>query len=204
MRVVLGRSGSTRFRRSRPPLPRPFLLAPPALPGDSFSPRSLLGSPSRLDPVWGGPPRAACWQRRLTTHPPDLSVGSARWVVLRFYPLDRIVSRATSYSPRGVIWHILSPLEMVWTGTVPSFPPPLLPSRGRGSASRPRRVASLSDRLASGAGPARATAESLIPVRPSFLGLTGVKGGAPARTGGRREGPACRGATGGPALPRPP
>ena len=67
-----------------------------------------------------------------------------------------------------------------------------------------RRVASLSDRLASGAGPARAIAESLIPVRLSFLGLTGVKGGAPARTGGRREGPACRGATGGPALPRPP
>ena len=144
----------------------------------------------------------------LATAPNDPPAGSIRWICPLGCP--SVLSVGSGRQPR----HQLQPAgrhlaHSISSGDGLDWDCPLLfssslPSRGRGSASRPRRVASLSDRLASGAGPARAIAESLIPVRLSFLGLTGVKGGAPARTGGRREGPACRGATGGPALPRPP
>ena len=65
------------IRCYRPSLSPSFSPRPPSL--ASVSPCSSLGSPSWLEPAWGGPPRAACRQRRLTA-----SSGSIRWI----YPLD--------------------------------------------------------------------------------------------------------------------
>ena len=106
------------------PIAVSFLLAPPALPGVSQSlllPGFAFVAGTRVGGAPSGRLPATAPNGLQRIYPLDLSVGSIRWI----YPLDSVVSRATGGSPRGVISHILSPLEMVWTGTVPS--PPLSP-----------------------------------------------------------------------------
>ena len=103
----------------------------------------------------------------------DLSVGFGRQPRHRRQPAGRHFAHSISIGD-GLDWDC--PLSS-------SLSP--IPPRGRCRAC-PAPLPYGSGRV--GAGP-RATAESLIPVRPSFLGLTGVKDGATARTGGRREGP---------------
>ena len=145
----------------------------------SVSPCSSLGSPSWLEPAWGVPPRAACRQRRLTAssgsirwiYPLDLSVGSIRWIWSSAAP--PAAARGASFRTFYLHWR--------WSGLGLSPPLSLLPSPPEGGAVPTAPLLSGSGRA--GAGP-RATAESLIPVRPSVFGLTGVKGGATARGAG--------------------
>ena len=120
------------------PIAVSFLLAPPALPGVSQSlllPGFAFVAGTRVGGAPSGRLPATAPNGLQRIYPLDLSVGSIRWI----YPLDSVVSRATGGSPRGVISHILSPLEMVWTGTVPS--PPLSPPHpppGGGAVPAPR------------------------------------------------------------------
>ena len=185
------RTGSGSHSRARP-LPiasTASRLAPPALPGVAVRPRSSLGSPLWLDPTRGEPPRAACWQRRLTT-----TGGSIRWIYPLDCPLD--LSVGSGRGPRRLLQpagrhfaHSISIGDGL-DGDCPSFSS--LPCSPPGGGQRPPPPGPLGPRLAqAGAGP-RAIAESLIPVRPSLFGLTGVKGGATARGaggGGRPPGP---------------
>ena len=124
------------IRCYRPSLSPSFSPRPPSL--ASVSPCSSLGSPSWLEPAWGGPPRAACRQRRLTAssgsirwiYPLDLSVGSIRWRG-SYPPVQPVVIGTFYHSSRpwpALRWSRLSTSRGgLPRRRVPGSPEPVLP-----------------------------------------------------------------------------